>query len=373
VATEIQVRANFKPLIDANKQAAELKKTLGEIDQTEIGVKVTGLDKFHQYNQTVQQSIDEYVQDRERKSTWQDRYKMTEKPVNSNEIDQWDQQRTGGSNNSNWWAWGKRGLAVGAALLGVKSVLGMAQEAKNEAIQFSSANADLYLRGGSEISQERALRWAKNFGVKPAEQMDITNLVSSATGANDFQNTGYDVNGKPVGGTLSRVAKDAMGYGTVYGIGGQAVAQYIGRTFPAVEDFSPIYDKNGPVEGGKVFKSLGRIADSLASMGQGGRLHEVLELNAKMLTDIVGRRGGKELSFGERDQLTMLQMGLWALPGQMGKGASGLNMFETMDRGIRSGGDSRGMQTLIAQARFVELPIASGRRGFSPECCFRYG
>jgi hypothetical protein len=226
----------------------------------------------------------------------------------------------------NWWSMAKRGAMIGAAIAGVRSISALAMDAKEKAKVFDLAGTDLFLRSGINISDEKAAQVAQKIGVRPTEFVAAAETLNKATSSPDSD----------------AVAATLQGMGRRYGVGDA----YVGHTASTVAATG-----GDPSKAPSALIALTKVATAI---GAGGRLEEILGLNAKLLTDIAGRRGGKDLSPHERTQLDMMQMALWSHPGQIGKGASGVNMIETMDQGIRSGGGSPGIQALIANALGVK-------------------
>ena len=241
------------------------------------------------------------------------------------------------------------GLKWGAALLGVGSVLSMIKDASALASHFDMGNADLTARGGSGLTDDRAYTWAKNFGYRPVEQLAIFDQLNRGTGAVDSREDGAN-------GVLSRMAQMAMAHGRRMGIGGEAVANYTAGTFQSVKDITDLAKQpDGLVKVDQAMeKPIRLLHDTAVALGARGRIEEVLRLNQQFVSDVVRGRGGKEVTTEGQNQLAMMQMGLWAANGQIGRGRSGLNILETMDAGIRSGGNSESSQIFLSHALGID-------------------
>jgi hypothetical protein len=242
----------------------------------------------------------------------------------------------GGGLGVNWWQWGKRGLLIGAGILGYRGLASIVSESKDEARELGIANVGLAMRGGGLLTRDIARGVASDSGYKSNEQMEINDLINRNTGLGGDQ--------------LFRFTRSLMRQGRETGVGGDTLAQYVSATFPAT-----FWGKAGQRYDGvqdpynATFTAIKLLRDSAVALSAGGRLHEVLDTNAKLLTDLVGRRSGKEMTLLDQEQTTMMQMALWGA-GKMGQGVSGVNLIEAMDQGIRGGGQSPGMQALIFQA-----------------------
>ncbi|BDV44102.1 hypothetical protein GURASL_30250 [Geotalea uraniireducens] len=335
----VDIKVNRQQLLDAKKAAEDLKKNLRDVAAAPVNIRITEPKQMDEnlfpqrhvsvadvarQNQVLSKSVNDFIQE-SRRSSWRDSYSIRPPSPPFPPTPPGGGRDTGDGFFRRSLRWGGRVAGYGAALAGGFSLLSLLHESTTQAANYGGGEADLIMRGGND----RFRRNAMLMGYTPEEALHIQDTIGKNTG---FGNS-----------RLNDASYSAAYYGRLMGIPGAMVAGYIGASFPATGASVGEYEKQ-----------LKYLRDTAVALGARGRIEEVLKNNQQIMAHVVQGRGGKEFSDLERMQMLSMQMGLWATPGQIGKGQSGANLLGTVDQGIRNGGNSPGSKIFLAQALGVE-------------------
>lgn len=339
----IDIKVNGGQLRDAKRDAVDLRKTLDDVAKP-VNIKIVEPPKMineadfpqqtspaaevARQNQALNKTIHDYIQE-SRRPNWRDKYQIQKQPVNPpRDIRQPEDEgvgRGGGGFFRNALRWGGRAAGYGAAIGGGFSLLSFLHNSVNQAADLGSATADLAMRGGTGDFYARAAK----YGFTPLEAIQMQDTIGGKTGY--------------TGKRLNEAGEIAAYNARKMGVGGETVAGYIAGSYGSTGANATEYGKQ-----------LKNLRDTAVALGARGRIEEVLKNNQEIMTSIVRGRGGAELSAGERTGTLALQMALWGTAGQIGKGQSGANLMQTMDQGIRNGGNTPGQKIFLSQALGVE-------------------
>lgn len=339
----IDIKVNGGQLRDAKRDAVDLRKTLDDVAKP-VNIKIVEPPKtineadFPQHtspaaevsrqNQALNKTIQDYIQE-SRRPNWRDKYQIQKQPVNPpRDIRQPDDDgggRGGGGFFRNALRWGGRAAGYGAAIGGGFSLLSFLHNSVNQAADLGSATADLAMRGGTGDFYARAAK----YGFTPLEAIQMQDTIGGKTGY--------------TGKRLNEAGEIAAYNARKMGVGGETVAGYIAGSYGSTGANATEYGKQ-----------LKNLRDTAVALGARGRIEEVLKNNQEIMTSMVRGRGGAELTAGERTGTLAMQMALWGTGGQIGKGQSGANLMQTMDQGIRNGGNTPGQKIFLSQALGVE-------------------
>lgn len=208
-----------------------------------------------------------------------------------------------------------RALKMGAGLVAGFSIYNYMSQGMGLASEYQPGLTDLRQRAGKGYTPGGG-----NLGFTLMEALGTSDQLSRQTGLR--------------GPELARVVEAVQTFTRAAGLSDTgAAAGFATGTFPATGG-------NGA-----------RLLQGIFNLAKGsGRFEEFLSSTSAIFSQSSGGMGGMELSERQQARLLALQAGLWDLPGQMGKGASGAQLLGGMDAAIRGGGGSRGQQLLLLQA-----------------------
>lgn len=226
------------------------------------------------------------------------------------------------------------GLAMGIG--GTAAALSWLNNSAEKNKIYEIVNGDLARRGGR--FDNSWLKLGASYGFRPLEQQAIYDQLNTRMGL-----SGQHLK---VGGV------ESMFWARKMGIPAEALAGYYAGTYHTGADIAA--EKNPDDLSKKLQAPINLLYKAAVALGARGRMEEILQKNQAILTSIVANRSGNELTFAQREAMSILQMGMWSQPGQMGKGASGVQNFQDMDRSIRAGGTDPGAKIAMAKALGID-------------------
>jgi hypothetical protein len=178
MGTELSIRASYQSLIAANREAIKLRETLDDIDDADYGVHVTGGADVERYNQAFRRHSEQLAQEN---MGWRSKYKLSDKPVNSDEISQWERENSGqGSSAASYM---KKAALTVAGLAGVGGVVALIAEAVAKYREIDPAQADAATLGLGTAGYG-------SHGYMMGERFALSRQLAGGTGWQDVKGTG---------------------------------------------------------------------------------------------------------------------------------------------------------------------------------------